>query len=1225
MADNRVQLKREEIVGDSTALTDIYPKTNTASVDDNATGKPMSETLDALWNAINNKLSRIVNSVNGRTGVVELDANDVGLGNVDNVSFGDIKDWVINMLGQEFENKRLKLFDKMEDLDTFIVDAGDDPAFENTSFYSVTGYGNDKRGFIGYIYKDPLTGKLIQTSKVINTVGYTDNSLLYNEGRVPGGGLALNIWKYEDALEIYNDASGNKEESGLRIKKEKIAGRLLYYPNMYGDGTLTDPSALLYQIGQGGSAKEVKIFVNDVDVAPRTVIRMRQELQLNDIIITNFGYTDDYYINDSLSSTMIDTLVRRQMSLGKVTKAPTTDDPDSDYEIQMYQLKPTLGRGLTYFKTHTDSVDDDTAIGLDIMHGKFESVMGKQVDMNVSGINAYSDPVDNGYPVTEAVSHPIVTPAGIVEETNVDSTGPNTGVFIATDSSIAITPHSLYNDTLANPLINYHYTGPDYHQPDIDLSTIGVNLNKLTTNGGRNISGLRIDKGDDNTSGGLSVNPGKFLIIEEGPKYPSTFYEAGMVALDNDLHASIGPSFYDPEKVGVLLYHAAAGGAFTWNRDGVQGGLRHMYNNEDDPTNSGLAVNIGMGLSLSNYNRNGSSILDKKNLTPEQMANEYNMPLAVNIVDVDNGADGIPERSGASDRENLYGGLRFIPDGSYGAVVGVRVNDDNTFGGYSTGSKAQRGSNGITIDPYSNILSVQPMSKPDYKELVTVVPFERLAEEWVGDHVFLQLGTQRYDAKSNFPDPTTNPQTNRVYCEYSKGYPTHYVFDKNDKEYIRYCQILKRTQFVEQGIKISDDEIITPKTNVVYVVWDGETAEFYTWGEFSTIHTPDVGDDGTPDAQDASLVLSEYAITSVNRNSQLTPEQRCFADIDYDGIVDARDASVILDYYKKSSTDSGKSYVGWDGWVKFLNENEIYDKASIRDQWVLIYKTTEFSPGVSVAYNKNAGLCATTRGGVPSGSTAQYRYSRDELAISIYDPTAIPQQETYMLDTYRSGGLRFGRDGVLAVRINDKSNYSSFFGLADDDLVQGTKGLKIYDKNVLGVQLPGNGGYLGFDNSGNLVITDEGIGKIKDAILGANQCLWQAPSMTTFEMKDASTGIGVADLILNGKPIESLTEFDRYDVYVYALGSLHHLTGVYPVQGNQKRLICGGGGNSISSSTNTGTLVWTTNIGTLDNKIVVIGAERGIANHDTPDVQSVNMTDEKIYIYAVYGIKNGRK
>ena len=88
---DRVQLNREEIVGDGTALSNINPLTDTKSVDDALTGESLDVIINRIWNAINNKLSRIVNSVNGRDGVIVITAKDAGLGNVTNVSFSTIK------------------------------------------------------------------------------------------------------------------------------------------------------------------------------------------------------------------------------------------------------------------------------------------------------------------------------------------------------------------------------------------------------------------------------------------------------------------------------------------------------------------------------------------------------------------------------------------------------------------------------------------------------------------------------------------------------------------------------------------------------------------------------------------------------------------------------------------------------------------------------------------------------------------------------------------------------------------------------------------------------------------------------------------------------------------------------------------------------------------------------------------------------------------------------
>jgi hypothetical protein len=134
MIDN-VQLKQEEAVGNDVVLNDINPKTNTRSIDDSSTGLPLAYTLDRLWEAINNKLSRYVNSVNGRTGVVVLDKSDVGLDKVDNVSYSEIKDWVINRIQDEFKYKTLQLFSEYNEVDQWVLRLNNDPIYSGTPFY----------------------------------------------------------------------------------------------------------------------------------------------------------------------------------------------------------------------------------------------------------------------------------------------------------------------------------------------------------------------------------------------------------------------------------------------------------------------------------------------------------------------------------------------------------------------------------------------------------------------------------------------------------------------------------------------------------------------------------------------------------------------------------------------------------------------------------------------------------------------------------------------------------------------------------------------------------------------------------------------------------------------------------------------------------------------------------------------------------------------------------
>ena len=152
--DKQVQMKREEYVGADVVLEDIVPKTATDAVQDPTNGNNLAETLNAIWAAINNKLSRHVNSVNGRTGVVIITAADVGLENVDNVSTDDLKSWVINLVAEQFHNKHLILADTKAEIDN-ILDTGD-TKYDGVSFVAshLEDDPDDHTMVIGYFFTD---------------------------------------------------------------------------------------------------------------------------------------------------------------------------------------------------------------------------------------------------------------------------------------------------------------------------------------------------------------------------------------------------------------------------------------------------------------------------------------------------------------------------------------------------------------------------------------------------------------------------------------------------------------------------------------------------------------------------------------------------------------------------------------------------------------------------------------------------------------------------------------------------------------------------------------------------------------------------------------------------------------------------------------------------------------------------------------------------------------
>ena len=201
--NNQVQLKREEIVDQDVVLSDINPSTNTGSVLDDTTGGSLNKTLERILNSINNKLARNVNSVNGRTGVVVIDKGDVNLGNVDNVSFDDIKRWVLEQLAKAFSKHTIKLFNNLHEAAMFAEDH--DQTYSGTAFFSDKGYTDssmeyvDNRSYIGYFEYDEGNEILTMHYLPISTVGSTDNSIIYNtniKGDFRGGKIGVNIYKY---------------------------------------------------------------------------------------------------------------------------------------------------------------------------------------------------------------------------------------------------------------------------------------------------------------------------------------------------------------------------------------------------------------------------------------------------------------------------------------------------------------------------------------------------------------------------------------------------------------------------------------------------------------------------------------------------------------------------------------------------------------------------------------------------------------------------------------------------------------------------------------------------------------------------------------------------------------------------------------------------------------------------------------------------------------------
>lgn len=647
--NNQVQLKREEIVDQNVVLSDINPITDTGSVVDETTGATLNRTLERILNAINNKLSRVVNSVNGRTGVVVIDKSDVGLDNVDNVSFDDIKRWVIDQLTKGFSKHTIKLFNNLQEAAAFAENH--DETYSGTAFYSDHGYTSsmeyvDNRAHIGYFEWDGTTGVLTMTYRAISTIGSTDNSILYDnnvKGDFRGGMIGVNIWRYEDALKIYNSSSGEPAtelsllNSGLYIDKSKIAPVLYYFDGCYGNGDSYDVNALLYfQSLQPPGSIGITMTLNGNIICSHTSTYTRQTFKVNDLIICNFNDVGYYNADGTLISGINKHLVIRQPAIGKVVQAPTLANPSDTYIINFFTIKPLLGNGLTYNTNHSDTGEiPDNMASISPLQGSPLTNPSTEDIYDISGLVSFNDNERDSYGNKPTdITYNMSTPSGVKQVIHDDET--NNGVAVNPANSLCILPSSQskmdVDNVPTNTPINTDSTGKHVG------GYVGVNLVKslqtISDNlKGTNISGLRINNSIDTLapewfgnpeleyeslvhSGGLSVNVGDFLeignsindILPVTPPALNNYYNSGKVnvRIDGLSLGNVGNN-----KLGVLLSNYVSYDLFDPNET-LGGGLVYTngYNSEE-PTaqvsiTRGLTINRGLGLRMSHYNRFGS-------------------------------------------------------------------------------------------------------------------------------------------------------------------------------------------------------------------------------------------------------------------------------------------------------------------------------------------------------------------------------------------------------------------------------------------------------------------------------------------------------------------------------------------------------------------------------------------------------------------------------------------
>ena len=378
--DDKVQLSRETIVGDEVVNEDIYPNTNTASVNDDQSGTSLNETIERIWAAINNALARRVNSVNGRTGVVVLDSSDVGLENVDNISFNDIKSWVIDELNKQFGYKKIKLFANQTELEAVITANNLDDAF--SPFYiEKLNETTDTRPYIGCITLDPVLNKLMYEMKPISGIGETDVSLQYerirpesNTSGLKAGELRVKISSDEDVLYVRDNESDTYDQKGLSIDRSGMGGQLHFYDGIYGTFT-NDPDhpfqddGLISPTGQDHGVDyptcTIKIddkILTDEQGATKFFYLKDTTIHKNDIIVCNF---DDYRIGYESTYKMLDAsgiyinIDNDFANCGtgyRVGDVITVDSPITDMRFTVTAIKdgafegPVAGLSLLYCK-----------------------------------------------------------------------------------------------------------------------------------------------------------------------------------------------------------------------------------------------------------------------------------------------------------------------------------------------------------------------------------------------------------------------------------------------------------------------------------------------------------------------------------------------------------------------------------------------------------------------------------------------------------------------------------------------------------------------------------------------------------------------------------------------------------------------------------------------------------------------------------------------------------
>ena len=121
-----------------------------------------------------------------------------------------------------------------------------------------------------------------------------------------------------------------------------------------------------------------------------------------------------------------------------------------------------------------------------------------------------------------------------------------------------------------------------------------------------------------------------------------------------------------------------------------------------------------------------------------------------------------------------------------------------------------------------------------------------------------------------------------------------YIYSSNEITQIQY--LLRGASFNDLDVEINED------IKVVFTLSNVTNPEEYSVPTKTPQVTGDVNSDGTIDAIDASLILTEYAKSATGNKLNFSAVQKISADVNKDGEIDAIDASLVLGYYAYKAT-----------------------------------------------------------------------------------------------------------------------------------------------------------------------------------------------------------------------------------------------------------------------------------------------------------------------------------